>query len=71
MGKFEVYNASAGAGKTYTLVKNYLSICLASENTMKFREVLAITFTNKAANEMKERIVAQLRQRIFHAFSVS
>ncbi len=62
MGKFEVYNASAGAGKTYTLVKNYLSICLASENTMKFREVLAITFTNKAANEMKERIVAQLRQ---------
>ncbi len=62
MGKFQVYNASAGAGKTYTLVKNYLSICLASENTMKFREVLAITFTNKAANEMKERIVSQLRQ---------
>ncbi len=62
MGKFEVYNASAGAGKTYTLVKNYLAICLGSENTMKFREILAITFTNKAANEMKERIVEQLRQ---------
>jgi ATP-dependent exoDNAse (exonuclease V) beta subunit len=60
MGKFEVYNASAGAGKTYALVKNYLAICLASDNTMKFREILAITFTNKAANEMKERITAQL-----------
>lgn len=62
MGKFEVYSASAGAGKTYTLVKNYLKICLDSENNMKFREILAITFTNKAANEMKERIVEQLKE---------
>lgn len=61
MGRFEVYNASAGSGKTYALVKNYLRICLATGNSMKFREILAITFTNKAANEMKDRIILQLR----------
>lgn len=59
-GKFEIYSASAGAGKTYALVKNYLKICLDSDNPMRFREILAITFTNKAANEMKQRIVKQL-----------
>lgn len=58
--EFKIYNASAGAGKTYTLVKEYLSILLSSTNPYAFESILAITFTNKAANEMKERILQQL-----------
>ncbi|WP_417609950.1 UvrD-helicase domain-containing protein [Owenweeksia hongkongensis] len=60
MSKFKIYNASAGAGKTYTLVKEFLRICLKGENANQYRQILAITFTNKAANEMKERIVQKL-----------
>ena len=56
----KIYNASAGSGKTYTLVKEYLKIVLKAKDPMKFRSVLAMTFTNKAANEMKERIVETL-----------
>ncbi len=58
--EFKIYNASAGAGKTYTLVKEYLSILLSGKNPFSFESILAITFTNKAANEMKERILQQL-----------
>jgi len=58
--EFKIYNASAGAGKTYTLVKEYLSILLSNPNSFSFESILAITFTNKAANEMKERILQQL-----------
>jgi ATP-dependent exoDNAse (exonuclease V) beta subunit len=54
-----IYKASAGSGKTYTLVREYLSIAL--KEPRKFRHVLAITFTNKAANEMKERIISSLQ----------
>ena len=57
---FTVYKSSAGSGKTFTLVKQYLHIVLLNPN--KFRNVLAITFTNKAANEMKERIIGSLRE---------
>ena len=57
---FEVYNASAGSGKTFTLVKEYLKILLISEDIFTFQKVLAITFTNKAAAEMKERILLNL-----------
>ncbi|MCD4730799.1 MAG: UvrD-helicase domain-containing protein, partial [Bacteroidales bacterium] len=57
---FTVYKSSAGSGKTYTLVKEYLKIVLNSPE--KFRNVLAITFTNKAANEMKERIIGSLKE---------
>lgn len=60
MAKFKVYNASAGAGKTYTLVREFLKICLRGENSTQYRHILAITFTNKAANEMKQRIVQKL-----------
>jgi len=56
---FTVYKSSAGSGKTFTLVKEYLKIVLV--NPSKFRHVLAITFTNKAANEMKERIIGSLK----------
>ena len=58
---FKVYQASAGSGKTYTIVKEYLKLCLKDSNsTTNFSQILAITFTNKAANEMKEKIVQQL-----------
>tara|TARA_B100000809_G_scaffold256935_1_gene297657 strand:+ start:5266 stop:8442 length:3177 start_codon:yes stop_codon:yes gene_type:complete len=58
---FSVYNASAGSGKTFTLVKEYLKILLTSESVFAFQNILAITFTNKAAAEMKERILDNLR----------
>ncbi len=53
-----IYKASAGSGKTYTLVKEFLRIALKEPE--KFRHILAITFTNKAAAEMKERIISTL-----------
>jgi len=53
-----VYKSSAGSGKTTTLVREYLRITLRKPG--EFRHVLAITFTNKAANEMKERILETL-----------
>jgi ATP-dependent exoDNAse (exonuclease V) beta subunit len=61
---FQVYNASAGSGKTFTLVKEYLKILLISDNPYKFQQILAVTFTNKAAGEMKERVIENL-----HLFS--
>jgi ATP-dependent exoDNAse (exonuclease V) beta subunit len=57
---FTVYKSSAGSGKTFTLVKEYLRLILAEPNN--FRHILAITFTNKAANEMKDRVLASLRE---------
>ena len=57
---FQVYNASAGSGKTFTLVKEYLKILLTSDNVYKFQQILAVTFTNKAAGEMKERVIKNL-----------
>ena len=53
-----IYKASAGSGKTYTLVKEYLRLALKSP--LQFRHILAITFTNKAAAEMKTRIIEAL-----------
>ncbi|WP_431166873.1 UvrD-helicase domain-containing protein [Tenacibaculum halocynthiae] len=58
---FEIYNASAGSGKTFTLVKEYLKILLQSEDIFHFQKILAITFTNKAAGEMKERVLENLQ----------
>jgi len=57
---FSVYKSSAGSGKTYTLVREY--IALALQSPAYFRHILAITFTNKAANEMKQRIIQGLVQ---------
>jgi len=56
---FIVYKASAGSGKTYTLVKEYLKLVLV--NPLKFRHILAVTFTNKAAYEMKSRVITYLK----------
>lgn len=59
---FTIYNASAGSGKTFTLVKEYLKILFTSNNPNYFKNILAITFTNKAVAEMKERIIETLMQ---------
>ncbi len=55
-----VYKSSAGSGKTTTLVNEYLIIALS--NPSDFRHILAITFTNKAANEMKGRVIETLQE---------
>jgi len=57
---FKIYNASAGSGKTYTLTKSYIKILVLSKNHQQFKHILAITFTNKAVGEMKERIIEML-----------
>ncbi len=57
---FSIYDASAGSGKTYALVKEYLKIILTSPKNDAYRNILAITFTNKAVHEMKSRIVGSL-----------
>src|SRR5437773_12139808 len=55
-----LYRASAGSGKTFLLASRYL--CLLFEHPYKYREILAVTFTNKASEEMKERILGELRK---------
>ena len=57
---FIIYNASAGSGKTYTLVKDYLRILLSSTQKDTYKQILAVTFTNKAVAEMKARIIENL-----------
>ena len=60
--QYTVINASAGSGKTYALVQRLLTICLKHPNQPSaIRHILALTFTNKAANEMKERILNWLK----------
>lgn len=61
---FIVYKSSAGSGKTFTLVKEYLKLALADKHqlTKAYRGILAITFTNKAASEMKGRIIKALKE---------
>jgi ATP-dependent exoDNAse (exonuclease V) beta subunit len=55
---FKIFQASAGAGKTYQLVRRYLLLALAPGSG--FSSILAITFTNKATQEMKTRLLKQL-----------
>lgn len=57
---FKVYKSSAGSGKTFQLVYEYLKLLLSHKRTNYFKHILAITFTNKATAEMKERIVKAL-----------
>ncbi|MEZ4874467.1 MAG: UvrD-helicase domain-containing protein [Flavobacteriaceae bacterium] len=57
---FLIYNASAGSGKTFALVKSYLTNILSSPQKDGYKYLLAITFTNKAVAEMKQRIVQAL-----------
>ncbi len=58
MNALKIYKSSAGSGKTFTLVKEYLRIVL--EFPEDYKHILAITFTNKATAEMKSRIVDSL-----------
>ena len=53
-----VYKASAGSGKTFTLATEYIKLVV--ENPQSYRIILAVTFTNKATEEMKMRILSQL-----------
>ena len=53
-----VYKASAGSGKTFTLATEYIRLLI--ENPQSYRTILAVTFTNKATEEMKTRILSQL-----------
>ncbi|BFP41352.1 UvrD-helicase domain-containing protein [Flavobacteriaceae bacterium GF1] len=57
---FHIYNASAGSGKTYQLTRSYLKLVLSNIAAQRFREILALTFTNKAVEEMKTRILDSL-----------
>ncbi|WP_305952170.1 exodeoxyribonuclease V subunit beta [Emticicia oligotrophica] len=62
MSKFNIYSSSAGSGKTYTLTREYLKLALGSDKAYYYKRILAITFTNDAASEMKERILAALKE---------
>lgn len=62
MSKFLIYKSSAGSGKTTTLIYIFLKLSLASNDANRFKKILAITFTNKAANEMKERLIFELNK---------
>lgn len=53
-----VYKASAGSGKTFTLATEYIKLLVV--NPQNYRTILAVTFTNKATEEMKMRILSQL-----------
>jgi ATP-dependent exoDNAse (exonuclease V) beta subunit len=61
----KVYKSSAGSGKTTTLALEYLKLTLGKND--HFRHILALTFTNKAAEEMKDRILEYLHKIIYYA----
>ena len=56
---FHIYKSSAGSGKTRTLAKEYLLLALRFRADY-FKHILAVTFTNKATQEMKDRILDYL-----------
>ncbi len=63
--KFVVLEASAGSGKTHNLAKRYISLLLdfdSSKTKPPLSNILALTFTNKATIEMKERIIKYLKK---------
>lgn len=59
----KILQASAGSGKTFSLTAHYLTLVLSGVH--KYREILAVTFTNKATGEMKSRIME-----VLHGFAV-
>ncbi|MGN1212353.1 MAG: UvrD-helicase domain-containing protein [Candidatus Cryptobacteroides sp.] len=56
----EIMRASAGSGKTYSLTKKYIELLLSGNDPYAYRHILAVTFTNKATDEMKSRILKEL-----------
>ena len=62
----KILRASAGSGKTYNLAKTYIQLLLSESDPSAYRHILAVTFTNKATDEMKRRILKEL-----HTLSVN
>ncbi|MEN6619174.1 MAG: UvrD-helicase domain-containing protein [Rikenellaceae bacterium] len=58
MGRLNIFKASAGSGKTHNLTREYLRLIFKNENS--YRHILAVTFTNKATDEMKRRVLEEL-----------
>mgnify|MGYP002619909208 CR=1 FL=1 len=58
MQKLKIIKASAGSGKTFTLAVEYIKHLV--KNPLSYRNILAVTFTNKATLEMKQRVLSQL-----------
>ncbi|MBO4231251.1 MAG: UvrD-helicase domain-containing protein [Bacteroidales bacterium] len=56
----KILRASAGSGKTYSLAKTYIRLLLSDSDPVAYRHILAVTFTNKATDEMKSRILKEL-----------
>ena len=56
----KIMKASAGSGKTYNLARTYITMLLKSADRYAYRHILAVTFTNKATAEMKNRILKEL-----------
>ena len=56
----KILKASAGSGKTFNLAKTYIRLLLGNEDPHAYRHILAVTFTNKATDEMKSRILKEL-----------
>lgn len=56
----KIMKASAGSGKTYSLARTYIGLLLKSTDRYAYRHILAVTFTNKATDEMKSRILKEL-----------
>ena len=56
----KILKASAGSGKTYNLAREYIRLLLVKKDPQAYRHILAVTFTNKATDEMKNRILKEL-----------
>ena len=56
----KILKASAGSGKTYNLAREYIRLLLTKKDPQAYRHILAVTFTNKATDEMKRRILDEL-----------
>ena len=59
MKAVKVVKASAGSGKTYRLTQEYIDLLLAGDE-QRYKHILAVTFTNKATDEMKQRVIEAL-----------
>jgi ATP-dependent exoDNAse (exonuclease V) beta subunit len=58
--RLTVFNASAGSGKTFQIAVNFLNKIIQAQDKVYIYRLLGITFTNKAAGEMKDRIINNL-----------
>ena len=56
----QIMKASAGSGKTFNLARKYITLLFRKKERYPYRHILAVTFTNKATDEMKNRILKEL-----------